>query len=158
MRLLIALVAVCALFFGCEATQSPETQPSEAEVKAKFFDLVLSNEILKTSIDITSVRTLSEPQRIPNDFIDGHFGVGYKWCLILSPKQRAKSEQVAEGLLFLNRKRSSLNESQIAKASEIVSSWKNSGAFLISATYKVGSNWNKDDPWYFSWNWSENVC
>lgn len=158
MRLLWALTAVLALLSGCGKADLSVPPPKEADVKAKFFEIVLSDRELSDRVDVASVRIINEPERVHNDFLDGHSGVGFKWCMLLSPKQDTKSEKLAEALLYIGKQRSSVSEEYKLEASRVATTWPKTGAFLVLVTYKVGRNWNKDDPWTFTWNSSENVC
>jgi hypothetical protein len=141
---------------------SPETahfsQPTDAEVKGKFFDLVLADDLLKDRIDITSVRLISDGKAHYNDYLDGHAGIGHIWCLLVSPKQLDDSEIVAERLLLMSIRKSAITEARKSKAKELATHWSKVGAFLVSVHHKVGSDWNADDPWSFTWNSSANVC
>jgi hypothetical protein len=157
-RFLFALTAALALLSGCDRADLSAPPPTEADVKAKFFEVILADQALKDRVDITSVRIINEPERVINDYMDGHSGVGFRWCMLLSPKQGIASERLADGLLYLGKQRSSVSATYKSKASELAAKWSNTGAFLVLVTYKLGSNWNKDDPWTFTWNSSENVC
>ncbi len=160
----IWLVSGLFLLVACDKTYPPlaETahfsQPTDAEVKGKFFDLVLADDALKDRVDITSVRLISDGKAHYNDYLDGHSGIGHTWCLLVSPKQIKDSEIVAERLLIMSIRKSAITEVRKSKAKDIATRWSNTGAFLVFVQHKVGSDWNADDPWTFTWNPSDNVC
>jgi hypothetical protein len=158
MRALSVLTVALVLFSGCHRSDLPAPPPTEAEVKARFFDVVLADQALKDRVDITSVRIINEPERVNNDYMDGHSGVGFRWCMLLSPRQLAESEKLAEALLYVGKQRSSVSEADKSKVSQMAAKWPKTGAFLVLVTYRLGRNWNNDDPWTFTWNSSENVC
>jgi hypothetical protein len=164
MRVAWLIGGLLVLLVACDKTYppSPQTahasQPTEAEVEAKFFDLVLADEVLKHRVDITSVRLVSDGKAHYNDYMDGHSGVGHTWCLLVSAKQIGDSETVAERLVLMGTRKSKITEAKAHKAKEIASQWSKTGTFLVSVSYKVGSDWNADDPWRFTWSPSTNVC